>query len=106
VIERVGKLAYRLELPESMKIHPVISIAHLEPAPDPEKDPFKRPFSQKILGEPTPERLLRKRQMNRRGGGRVTEYLVRFAERPVEWDRRVLAQKVDQGLRDDYENRV
>ena len=40
VIRRVGRLAYELELPEYIKIHPVISVIHLEPAPE---DPYARP---------------------------------------------------------------
>ncbi|KAK4865001.1 hypothetical protein LT330_001624 [Penicillium expansum] len=40
VTERVGRLAYRLELPPTWRIHPVISVQHLEPAPFP--DPFDR----------------------------------------------------------------
>ena len=40
VLEKVGNLAYRLELPPSMKIHPVISIAQLEPHTGP--DPYGR----------------------------------------------------------------
>lgn len=40
VIEKVGKLAFRLELPPHMKIHPVISVVHLEPAVP---DPYNRP---------------------------------------------------------------
>jgi hypothetical protein len=39
VLERVGRLAYRLAIPPHWRIHPVISIAHLEPAA---KDPFDR----------------------------------------------------------------
>src|SRR5437762_7433539 len=30
VLERIGRLAYRLKLPPHWKVHPVISIAHLE----------------------------------------------------------------------------
>ena len=42
VKEKVGKLAYRLQLPDAWKIHDVISVANLEPAPKGE-DPFSRP---------------------------------------------------------------
>ena len=40
VAERVGRLAYRFDLPPTWEIHPVISTQHLEPAPNP--DPFGR----------------------------------------------------------------
>jgi hypothetical protein len=40
VLRRIGKLAYELELPKHIKIHPVISVAHLEPATE---DPYHRP---------------------------------------------------------------
>jgi hypothetical protein len=35
VAERVGRLAYKLDLPPTWKVHPVISVQHLEPAPSP-----------------------------------------------------------------------
>jgi len=31
VVEKVGRLAYKLRIPDTWKIHPVISVAHLEP---------------------------------------------------------------------------
>ena len=41
VLEKIGKLAYRLELPETWEIHKIVSIAHLEPTPA-EEDPYHR----------------------------------------------------------------
>lgn len=41
VLERVGRLAYRLDLPETSKVHPVVSIAHLSPSAE-GGDPFHR----------------------------------------------------------------
>jgi RNase H-like domain found in reverse transcriptase/Reverse transcriptase (RNA-dependent DNA polymerase)/Chromo (CHRromatin Organisation MOdifier) domain/Integrase zinc binding domain len=38
---RVGRLAYEIDLPDTMKIHPVISVAHLSPAAE-GIDPFHR----------------------------------------------------------------
>lgn len=38
---RIGRLAYELDLPPNMGIHPVISVAHLSPTP-PGNDPFDR----------------------------------------------------------------
>lgn len=40
VLDKVGKLAYRLELPPLMRIHPVVSVAQLEPAKN--EDPYMR----------------------------------------------------------------
>ena len=42
VLERVGPLAYRLKLPPLIKIHPVVSIAQLEPLPA-GPNPYHRP---------------------------------------------------------------
>ena len=42
VLEKVGRLAYRLQLPPNMKIHPVVSVAQIEPAVDPTEDPYHR----------------------------------------------------------------
>jgi hypothetical protein len=39
IVEAVGKLAYRLDIPPTWRIHPVISVVHLKPAPS---DPFER----------------------------------------------------------------
>lgn len=41
VTERIGRLAYRLKLPEHWRVHDVFSIAHLEPAPK-TSDPYQR----------------------------------------------------------------
>lgn len=38
---RVGNLAYELELPPTMKIHPVVSVAQLEPMPE-DSNPYDR----------------------------------------------------------------
>ena len=35
VLSKVSKLAYKLDLPPHIKIHPVVSVIHLEPAPRP-----------------------------------------------------------------------
>ncbi|OCL03896.1 hypothetical protein AOQ84DRAFT_356656 [Glonium stellatum] len=41
-----GTQAYELELPEYWKIHPIISIEQLEPAPN-DPDPFERPVDER-----------------------------------------------------------
>jgi hypothetical protein len=42
ILQRYGRLAYRLDIPKHWRIHDVFSIAHLEPAPK-TKDPYNRP---------------------------------------------------------------
>ena len=86
ILQRVGRLAYRLELPKNMRIHNVISVAHLERATPPGDDPYQRPRPQMehplpVLVEGQPEyeieKLLRRRRV-RKGHGYSTEYLVRW----------------------------
>lgn len=42
IVERIGRLAYRLKLPDHWRIHDVFAIDHLEPAPH-DEDLFSRP---------------------------------------------------------------
>ena len=83
IIERIGRLAYRLELPDNMRIHDVISVAHLEPTTDPAADPYQRrrspPPAVVVDGEDEyqVEKLVRKRRI-RRGRGWSTQYLIRW----------------------------
>jgi hypothetical protein len=42
IVKKIGRLAYELDLPPSWKVHRVISVAHLQPAPK-GKDLFSRP---------------------------------------------------------------
>ena len=43
VIERIGRMAYRLDIPLHWRVHPVFSVAMLEPVPPPNEDPYNRP---------------------------------------------------------------
>ena len=89
VVAKVGKQAYRLDLPGHSRVHPVFSVAQVEPWPH-EADPFERPLRDEpdsvFVGD-TPEwksyeveRLLNKHvQRSGRGGkGETTKYLVRW----------------------------
>lgn len=86
IVEKVGCLAYRLDIPSDWQIHPVFSVAQLEPVPPPAKDPFKRPFPSNPLSifvEDNSnnvksfkiEKLLNKRQI-RKGKDQAIKYLV------------------------------
>ncbi|SLM39130.1 Chromo domain/shadow [Lasallia pustulata] len=70
-----------------MRIHPVISVAHLEPCPDPAKDPYNRPRPSNpppVIDEPREwkpydvEKVLASRQRRYRRGRSITKYLVRW----------------------------
>ena len=42
IIEKIGSLAYKLDLPKHWRVHPVFTVAQLEPCPDPSTDLFQR----------------------------------------------------------------
>ena len=58
ILAKVGQLAYKLELPPIMRIHPVISIAQLEPAATTAgPDPYKRSINSEPLSVRTEDEL-------------------------------------------------
>ena len=83
VLQRVGNLAYKLEIPSHWRIHPVFTIAQLEPVPDPKSDPYGRQRSQPpsvhVDGDTDAvksyvvEKIIRSRQ-----SARGKEYLIRW----------------------------
>ena len=97
IVERVNRLAYKLEVPSDWKIYPVFFVAQLEPAPNPSDDPFRRPRPHQppsvfVKGDTDKhksfeiDRLLNKRTV-RKGKGLAIEYLVRRTGYGPEWDR-------------------
>ena len=112
VLQRVGKLAYKLELPPNMRIHPVISVAHLEPATVPADDPWlrRRPTPPPVMvdgqEEWVIEKLLERRRI-RRGRGFATQYLVRWMGFGPEHDTWYNLRDLDNAreLVDDFDNR-
>ena len=48
VLERVGRLAYKLDIPDSWLVQTVLTIAQLEPCLDLSKDPFNSPRDEYI----------------------------------------------------------
>ena len=97
VKKRVGRLAYELDLLPAWRIHPVISVAQLEPGPRPEEpDPYNRPrpthpASVEVEGD-TPEYQSYEveKQVDKRirkyGRTPVTQYLVRWLGYGPEYD--------------------
>ena len=111
VLERVGKLAYRLAVPNHWQIYPVFTVAQLEPCPDPNTDPYKRarpdyPPAVNVDHEGEQweiERLLNKRVV-KKGRGKATEYLIRWKGWGPEWDAWTNAKHMNaKELVDDYE---
>jgi hypothetical protein len=95
VLARVGRLAYKLDIPAHWRVHPVFTIAQLEPAPH-DQDPFTRPqpsqpSSVSVEGDTETyksweiERLLDKRTI-RKGRGTSVQYLVRWTGYGPEFD--------------------
>ena len=96
VVKKVGSQAYQLAIPTYWHIHPVFTIATLEPAPFPNKDPYNRPRldhpeSVFVEGDTDEnqsyrvERLINRRVI-RRGRGFSTKYLVRWVGYGPEYD--------------------
>ena len=92
VLERIGKLAYRIQLPPNIRIHNVISVAHLEPTTNPASDLYQRrlpqlPLPMVVDNDKSIERLLHKRSRRiGRSKGKLIEYLVRWSGRGPEHD--------------------
>lgn len=98
MVKRVTRsgLACEIDLPRHWKIHPVISIAELEPLTS-EEDPFKRVkrLPQKLrvddeTAQSTPKLLLQRRSRKvGRKGTELVEYLTRWSDDPGEdrWER-------------------
>ncbi|GKC86426.1 putative nucleotidyltransferase, ribonuclease H [Tanacetum coccineum] len=87
VIERVGKVSYRVQLPSKLKIHPVFHVSFLKPYHGDEDDP-KRGVSKRA---PTAvvtsydrevEESLSDRTIRRRGVPSYKEYLIKWRDLP------------------------
>ena len=117
VLQKVGRLAYRLAIPDRWPIHPVFTIAQLEPCPPPSSDPFQRPRpdhpdSVQVDGDTENykswelDRLLNKRQIRvGRSATLVTQYLARWKVYGPEDDEWLSERKLENAkdLIDDYE---
>ena len=117
VLQKIGRLAYRLDIPTIWPIHPVFTIAQLEPGPPPSEDPFRRPRpdhpdSVHVEGDTDQykswelERLLSKRIIPiGRARTMVTQYLARWKGYGPEHDEWLSEHKLSNAkeLIDDYE---
>ena len=114
VLKKVGRLAYQLDILGNWRVHPVFSIAQLEPCSD--GDPYNRPrpdhFSTVFVEGDIDteksyevERLLNKRVV-KKGRGYSTQYLTRWkgygSEHDI-WMPDWALKEASQELIDDYE---
>ncbi|CDO77172.1 hypothetical protein BN946_scf184675.g4 [Trametes cinnabarina] len=85
VIQKVSAVAYRLRLPVSYGIHPVINIAHLEPYRKSPSDLGERPIKRlsradfEDLPEVEVERIVGQKWKKGKNGRHIVLYKVRFA---------------------------
>ncbi len=92
ILERIGRLAYLLDIPNTWRVYPVFTVAQLEPVPDPREDPYAssrpvprpdEPPSVFVEGDTDDyksyylDRILNKRVI-KKGRGYATEYLVKW----------------------------
>ena len=102
VIEKINPLTYRLQLPPNLRrIHPVISIAHLEAARPPDQDPYHRQPSQQ---DPviTPDGRIHRpisQLLRKRGAQLRPEYLVRYEGLSEQWDEWKPARDIPEQMR-------
>jgi len=95
ILEVVGKgKAYKLQLPPHYRIHPVISVVHMEPSLAPGSDPYERPVptndAAPVAGpedksEWEVEAIVGKRT-SKKGRKKCTEFQVRWKGYGPEWD--------------------
>ncbi|ESZ92704.1 hypothetical protein SBOR_6916 [Sclerotinia borealis F-4128] len=84
IVERVGRLAYKLAIPEHWRVHPIFSVVQLEPSTSPHEDPFRRhkfQHDEAVDEEQNPgyweiEHILDKRMTGK--GKKTVQYLVRY----------------------------
>ncbi len=94
VVKKVGKVAYKLELPEKLKLHPVFHVSMLKPfhedGEDPERNKSKRaPMGVKTAYDRAVENIAGDRVVRRKHYRPRHEYLVRwkgFPESETSWE--------------------
>jgi hypothetical protein len=108
VIAKVGSLAYKLQLPENWRIHPVISVAQLEPAtPDPFDRVSSPPPPVEVDGEEEWEiEAIIRSELRGRGRSRRIHYLVRWKGFGPEVDSWIPVEEMEHAreLLEEFEN--
>ena len=87
VLRKIGQVAYKLQLPPQLKIHPVFHVSMLRPyhsdAENPERGASKRaPTAVTISYDKEVELILDSREVRRKRIPRYTEYLIKWKNCP------------------------
>ncbi|KAA0050296.1 reverse transcriptase [Cucumis melo var. makuwa] len=94
IIERVGKAAYKVELPQKLKIHNIFHVSMLKPFHEDQEDPNRSETSQAPTGVVTEfdkkiKEILAERKIRRRGVPSYSEYLILWeglSESEASWE--------------------
>jgi len=82
ILEAIGTVAYKLELPPGSSIHPVFHVSLLKPAP-PHKSQVSTDIPESDFGLQVPELIL-KRRLHPRQDGAVAQVLVKWSNMDVD----------------------
>lgn len=88
VVDKVGKVSYKLQLPPSMKIHPVFHVSMLKPYHGDEGDPIRNdstraPPLMTTSYDREVDEVLADRIVRKRGVPPSTQYLVKWKGLPA-----------------------
>ncbi|KAL5826612.1 hypothetical protein ACOSQ4_018409 [Xanthoceras sorbifolium] len=88
ILKKVGKVSYKVELPQRLKIHPVFHVSHLKPYHADTEDPSRGESSRAPTAVVTSydkevEEILADRVVRKRGVPRSSEYLIKWKGLPT-----------------------
>ena len=97
ILEKVGRLVYKLDVPQDWRVYLVFLVAHLEPAPALTDNLFYRPRPHKppavfVDGDTNTAKSFKvdclvKKRIVKKGKGRAVEYIVYWTGYGPKWDR-------------------
>uniref|UniRef100_A0A8R7JV35 Chromo domain-containing protein n=1 Tax=Triticum urartu TaxID=4572 RepID=A0A8R7JV35_TRIUA len=82
ILQRVGAVAYKLQLPDSSTVHPVFHVSQLRQALPPTEQVLQQ-LPAEGAASPVPEEILEQRVV-RRGGTSASQVRVRWTGQPLE----------------------
>jgi hypothetical protein len=85
VLQRIGSVAYKLELPADSQVHPIFHVSQLKPFTPDYSPVFKElpKVAELDTGQPEPDEIL-ERRLVKKGNSAIPQVLVRWSNVPVE----------------------